>query len=51
MRSARRNECAVILIDHQPQMFFDVASIDRQDLLNNVLVLAKAANIFGVRSS
>src|SRR3977135_4730786 len=42
------DNCAVIFIDHQPQMFFGVASIDRQDLLNNVLVLAKAAKIFGV---
>jgi nicotinamidase-related amidase len=40
--------CAVVFIDHQPQMFFGVAGIDRQDLLNNVLVLAKAARIFGV---
>jgi len=39
---------AVIFIDHQPQMFFGVASMDRQDLLNNVLVLAKAARIFGL---
>jgi nicotinamidase-related amidase len=29
-------------------MFFGVASMDRQDLLNNVLVLAKAAKIFGL---
>ena len=42
------DNCAVIFIDHQPQMFFGVANIDRQDLLNNVLVLAKAAKIFGV---
>ena len=41
--------CAVIFIDHQPQMFFGVANIDRQDLLNNVLVLAKAAKIFASR--
>ena len=40
--------CAVIFIDHQPQMFFGVANIDRQDLLNNVLILAKAARIFDV---
>ena len=40
--------CIVILIDHQPQMFFGVASIDRQKLLNNLMVLAKAAKIFGV---
>ena len=42
------DNCAVIFIDHQPQMFFGVGSIDRQDLLNNVLVLAKAAKIFRV---
>jgi nicotinamidase-related amidase len=40
--------CAVVFIDHQPEMFFGVASIDRKALLNNVLVLAKAARIFGV---
>ncbi len=40
--------CAVIFIDHQPQMFFGVSNIDRQDLLNNVLLLAKAARIFSV---
>ena len=28
--------CAVIFIDHQPQMFVGVASIDRQVLLNNL---------------
>src|SRR5260370_23424243 len=42
------DNCAVIFIDHQPQMFFGVANIDRQDLINNMLVLAKAARIFGV---
>jgi nicotinamidase-related amidase len=42
------DNCAVIFIDHQPQMFFGVANIDRQDLLNNLLVLAKAAKIFDV---
>src|SRR5258708_12704817 len=42
------DNCAVIFIDHQPQMFFGVANIDRQDLVNNVLLLAKAARIFGV---
>src|SRR4030088_3300960 len=40
------DNCAVLFIDHQPQMFFGVANMDRQDLLNNVLVLAKAAKIF-----
>jgi nicotinamidase-related amidase len=32
----------VIFIDHQPQMTFGVASIDRQTLLNNTVGLAKA---------
>ncbi len=38
----------IIFIDHQPQMTFGVASIDRQALFNNVLLLAKAAKIFKV---
>ena len=36
----------VIFIDHQLQMVFGVASIDRQTLFNNVMLLAKAARIF-----
>ena len=39
---------AVIFIDHQPQMTFGVANIDRQTLFNNVILLAKAAKIFKV---
>jgi len=39
---------AIIFIDFQPQMTFGVASIDRQTLFNNVMLLAKAANIFKV---
>jgi nicotinamidase-related amidase len=42
------DNCAVIFIDHQPQMFFGVAGMDRGNLVNNLLVLAKAAKIFGV---
>jgi len=38
----------VIFIDHQPQMAFGVANIDRQTLFNNVILLAKAAKIFNV---
>jgi nicotinamidase-related amidase len=38
----------VIFIDHQPQMTFGVANIDRQTLFNNVILLAKAAKIFKV---
>ena len=39
---------AVIFIDHQPQMAFGVANIDRQQLKNNTVGLAKAAKIFNV---
>ena len=39
---------AIIFIDHQPQMTFGVANIDRQTLFNNVMLLAKAAKIFNV---
>ena len=40
--------CTIIFIDHQPQMFFGVASVFRQLLINNLLVLANAAKIFSV---
>ena len=39
---------ALILIDFQPQMTFGVATIDRQALFNNVILLANAAKIFNV---
>lgn len=39
---------AVVFIDHQPQMLFGVANIERQQLVNNVVMLAKAAREFGV---
>ena len=40
---------ALVFIDHQPQMAFGVASgIDRQQLVNNVLLLGKAAKEYGV---
>jgi nicotinamidase-related amidase len=42
------NNCALILIDHQPQMFFGVESASRQTIINNVVGLAKSANIFKV---
>ena len=41
---------AVVFIDHQPQMTFGVANIDRQQLLNHVVMLAKGAKEFGVPS-
>jgi len=41
---------AIAFIDHQPQMLFGVANIERQQLINNVVLLAKAAKEFGVPS-
>ncbi|MCX6951243.1 MAG: hydrolase [Verrucomicrobia bacterium] len=41
-------DTAVVFIDHQPQMTFGVASIDRTALINNVTLLAKVAKEFGV---
>lgn len=38
----------MIFIDHQPQMAFGVASIDRQTLKNNVVALAKSAKLFEI---
>lgn len=43
-----KDNSAVVFIDHQPQMTFGVANIDRQLLKNNVLLLAKAAKLYGV---
>jgi nicotinamidase-related amidase len=43
------DNCALVFIDHQPQMMFGVASgIDRQLLIDNVLMLAKGAKLYGV---
>src|SRR3712207_5658720 len=38
----------LILIDHEPQFIFSLASMDRGQLLNNVAGLAKTAKLFGV---
>ena len=43
-----RDNCAVVFIDHQPQMTFGVAGMERQQLVNNVLMLAKGAKLFEV---
>src|SRR5438067_7781468 len=40
--------CALILIDHQPFQFAGLRSHDTQSIINNVVGLAKAAKIFGV---
>src|SRR5437867_9222196 len=41
-------DSAVVFIDHQPQMTFGVANIDRATLINNVVLLAKVAKEFNV---
>lgn len=43
-----KDNCAVVFIDHQPQMTFGISNIDRQLLVNNVVVLAKGARENGV---
>jgi nicotinamidase-related amidase len=40
------HNCVFTLIDMQPQMLFGVASADRQTIINNTLLLAKAAKVF-----
>jgi nicotinamidase-related amidase len=42
------DNCALMLIDYESQMFFGVQSTDRQLLINNTVGLAKAARVFGV---
>lgn len=41
-------DTAVVFIDHQPQMTFGVANIDRAMLINNVVLLARVAKEFNV---
>ena len=41
-------DSAVVFIDHQPQMLFGVASMDRAMFINNVTLLAKVAKEFRV---
>jgi nicotinamidase-related amidase len=41
-------ECAVVIIDHQPQMYFGVEGSSRQAIENNVVGLAKSAQLFKV---
>jgi len=41
-------DSAVVFIDHQSQMTFGVANIDRATLINNVTLLAKVAKEFDV---
>jgi nicotinamidase-related amidase len=40
--------CVITMIDLQPQMLFGVSNFDRQLVINNNLILAKAARVFDV---
>ncbi len=40
--------CGVIFLDHQPELLFGLANGDRQDLIENLRLLAKAARIFNL---
>ncbi|MFJ9740661.1 hydrolase [Streptomyces sp. NPDC101166] len=42
------DDCAVLFVDHQPQMFFGTGSSDRTAIINSTVGLAKAAKAFDV---
>jgi len=42
------DNCVVALIDHQPQMMFGVAGVDRESMINHTVALGKAARVFDV---
>jgi nicotinamidase-related amidase len=42
------DNCAFVFIDHQPQMAFGVANIDRQLLKSNTVAMAKTARLFNI---
>ncbi|MGW5371554.1 hydrolase [Streptomyces sp. NPDC004009] len=42
------DNCAVLFVDHQPQMFFGTGSGDRTAVINSTVGLAKAARAFDV---
>lgn len=42
------DDCALILIDHQPFQFAGLRSHDSQTVVNNVVALAKSAKLFNV---
>ncbi|KUO17573.1 hydrolase [Streptomyces dysideae] len=43
-----QDNCAVLFVDHQPQMFFGVGSGDRTAIINSVVGLARSAKTFDV---
>ncbi|WP_189269314.1 hydrolase [Streptomyces fuscichromogenes] len=42
------DNCAVLFVDHQPQMFFGTGSSDRTAIINSTVGMAKAAKAFDV---
>ncbi len=42
------DNCVVAMVDLQPQMLFGVANFDRQAVINNNVLLAKATKVFDV---
>jgi nicotinamidase-related amidase len=41
-------ESVVVMVDHQPQMFFSTTSADRNEIINATVGLAKCAKVFNV---
>jgi nicotinamidase-related amidase len=41
-------DSAIVFIDHQPQMLFGAANLDRAALINNVTLIAKVAKEYNV---
>jgi hypothetical protein len=42
------DNCVVAIVDLQPQIIFFIVNFDRQSIINNDLVLSKAARVFDV---
>ncbi|MEU7177419.1 MULTISPECIES: hydrolase [Streptomyces] len=42
------HDSVVVLVDHQPQMFFGTTSADRGEIINATVALAKSAKVFDV---
>ena len=43
-----KDNCSVAFIDLQPQMAFGVGNIERQSLIDNVMMLARGAKLFDI---
>ncbi|MFE7314042.1 hydrolase [Streptomyces sp. NPDC057555] len=42
------HDSVVVLVDHQPQMFFGTTNTDRGEIINATVALAKSAKVFDV---